>query len=167
MRGMEGKRVKKCYEENAKIYGVKWDGRNYDKENWVSDNDVNRFLSIGNSLLYGICQAAIIAFGMSPGLGFIHNGGSRSFVFDVADLYKEKIIIPTAFKTVGDHGVDEDILTSCRELLIQSNFMKKLAADISMLFKFNDISAKIPVDVGLWNLNDCVELGINYSREVN
>ena len=45
--------------------------------------------------------------------------------------------------------------------------MKKLAADISMLFKFNDISAKIPVDVGLWNLNNCVELGINYSREVN
>lgn len=167
MRGMEGKCVKKCYEENAKIYGVKWDGRNYDKENWDSDNDVNRFLSIGNSLLYGICQAAIIAFGMSPGLGFIHNGGSRSFVFDVADLYKEEIIIPTAFKTAGDHGVDEDILTSCRELLIQSKFMKKLAADISMLFKFNDISAKIPVDVGLWNLNDCVELGINYSREVN
>ena len=71
MRGMEGTRVKKCYEENAKQYGVEWNGRDYDKDNWDSGNNVNRFLSMGNSLLYGVCQAAIVALGFTPGLGFI------------------------------------------------------------------------------------------------
>ena len=101
MRGMEGTRVKKCYEENAKQYGVEWNGRDYDKDNWDSGNNVNRFLSMGNSLLYGVCQAAIVALGFTPGLGFIHNGGARSFVFDIADLYKEKYIVPMAFENSG------------------------------------------------------------------
>ena len=44
MRGMEGTRVKNCYEDNAKQYGVEWNGRDYDKDNWDSGNNVNRFL---------------------------------------------------------------------------------------------------------------------------
>lgn len=164
MRGMEGTRVKNCYEDNAKQYGVEWNGRDYDKDNWDSENNVNRFLSMGNSLLYGICQAAIVALGFTPGLGFIHNGGSRSFVFDIADLYKEKYIVPMAFKLAGENGVDEDVLINCREFFIQDKFMKRLAANLSSLFSFSDINSKIPVDVGLWNLKDCVELGINYGR---
>ena len=164
MRGTEGKRVKEKYKELAEQYGIDWDGRDYDQNDWDSSNDVNRFLSMGNSLLYGICQAAIIAFGMSPGLGFIHNGGSRSFVFDIADLYKEEFIFPVAFRLAAEHGNEEDMRTACREMFVNGKLMKKIAKNLSTLFQFDDINAKTPVDVGLWNLEDCVELGVNYSK---
>lgn len=167
MRGMEGKRVKQCYKENAEKYGVEWDGRNYDKEDWNAGSNVNRFLSMGNSILYGICQAGIISFGMSPGLGFIHNGGSRSFVFDIADLYKERFVIPMAFKLASENSVDEDMFNNCRKLFVQNKFMKNLASDLSTLFSFTDLNAKLPVDVGLWNLHDCVSLGVNYDDRRN
>lgn len=164
MRGTEGKRVKERYRELAGQYGVDWDGREYDQDEWDSSNDVNRFLSMGNSLLYGICQAAIIAFGMSPGLGFIHNGGSRSFVFDIADLYKEEFIFPVAFRLAAEHGNDDDMRAACREMFVNGKLMKRIAKNFSTLFQFDDINAKTPVDVGLWNLDDCVELGVNYSK---
>ena len=165
MRGIEGKRVKrKSNRELAEQYEIDWDGREYNKDEWDSSNDVNRFLSMGNSLLYGICQAAIIAFGMSPGLGFIHNGSSRSFVFDIADLYKEEFIFPAAFRLAAEHGNDDDMRAACREIFVSGKLMKRIAKNLSTLFQFDDINAKTPVNVGLWNLEDCVELGINYGK---
>ncbi len=165
MRGMEGKRVKSLYKSEAEKYGINWEGRSYDTEDWESGSPINKFLSIGNSLLYGICQAAIISFGFSPGLGFIHNGGARSFVFDVADLYKEQVIIPTAFEIAAQNGNEEDMRLACRKNFVEFGLMKKISNDLSSLFKFDKINAKTPVNVGLWNIEDCVELGINYGGE--
>ena len=164
MRGIEGKRVKECYEKLSTKYNVPWNGRNYDIDNWDSGTPINRFLSMGNSLIYGICQAAIITFGLSPGLGFIHNGACRSFVYDIADLYKEKYIFPVAFETVSLCGDENTMRSACRKIFMKDNLMKKIACDLSILFQFSDLSAKLPVDVGLWNLQDCVVLGKNYSK---
>lgn len=164
MRGMEGKRVKQRYQELAEKYGVKWDGREYQQDDWDASTDINRFLSIGNSLLYGICQAAIVTFGFSPGLGFIHNGASRSFVYDIADLYKEDTVFPAAFRIASEHGTDEDMRTACREMFVNEKLMKKISKNLSTLFEFDDINAKTPVNIGLWNLDDCVGLGVNYSK---
>lgn len=159
MRGMEGKRVKDAYEKHAEENNVEWDGRRYN-----DDTSANKMLMIGNSLLYGICQAAIISFGMSPGLGFIHNGDARSFVYDVADLYKEKIVIPTAFKLASKKMNEKDALEEFRLTFSNFDLLKKISKDLQTLFKFDDLTAKLPIDVGLWNISDCVASTVNYGN---
>lgn len=164
MRGMEGKRVKELYRTCAEEYDVEWSGREYDIDDFDSGSCVNRLLTVGNQLLYDICQAAIISFGLSPGLGFIHNGHARSFVYDVADLYKEKMVIPTAFWLAAENVSEDEMRTQCRKVFYECNLMKNIAKDLAELFKFDDITSKLPVDVGLWDVTDCVNQGINYGK---
>jgi CRISPR-associated protein Cas1 len=65
---------------------------------YESGTEINKALSAANVCLYGLCHSAIVALGLSPGLGFIHTGHERSFVYDIADLYKAEIAIPVAFE---------------------------------------------------------------------
>ena len=85
LRGMEGIRVRKAYELAARTTGVRWKKRSYKTEEWDQADPVNQALSEANALLYGLCHAAIVSLGYSPGLGFIHTGKQLSFVYDVAD----------------------------------------------------------------------------------
>lgn len=55
MRGMEGKRVKELYESYADKYGVAWNGRKYEQDNWDKADDINKMLTVGNHILYSIC----------------------------------------------------------------------------------------------------------------
>lgn len=40
--------------------------------------------------LYGVVHSVIVALGCSPALGFVHVDHERSFVYDIADLYKQR-----------------------------------------------------------------------------
>lgn len=102
IRGMEGARVRARYAELAQTYGVEWNGRDYDRSDWSSQDLINRAVSAANSCLYGLCHAAILMAGYSPALGFVHTGYAHAFVHDVADLYKMDIAVPTAFQVVAD-----------------------------------------------------------------
>ena len=107
LRGREGIRVRESYAQAAKKYGVVWQGRSYQRENWDWSDPVNRALSAGNSCLYGLVQAAILSGGYSPGLGFVHCGKQLSFVYDIADLYKAELVIPMAFRMAGESSAAE------------------------------------------------------------
>ena len=98
LRGREGSRVRKAYRTAAKKWDIPWNGREFDPDNFSSGDPVNQALSAGHACLYGLAHAVIAALGCSPGLGFIHVGHERSFVYDVADLYKAEITIPIAFE---------------------------------------------------------------------
>src|SRR5690554_5875285 len=102
LRGREGSRVREAYARASEASGVPWTGRSYDRNNWSNADPVNKALSVANSCLYGICHAAIVSLGYSPGLGFIHTGKLLSFVYDIADLYKVEITIPTAFHAAAE-----------------------------------------------------------------
>lgn len=97
IRGKEGARVRAAYRAAAAEHGIQWEGRSYDRSDWYGTDAVNRSLSCCAACLYGICHAAIAALGYSPALGFIHSGKQLSFVYDIADLYRAEIVIPTAF----------------------------------------------------------------------
>ncbi len=101
IRGREGIRVREAYASSFPRDRRPWTGRSYDRTNWAASDPVNRALSAANSCLYGICQAAILALGLSPAIGFIHTGKMLSFVYDVADLYKADVSIPIAFSMVA------------------------------------------------------------------
>ncbi len=86
LRGIEGARVKKMYELLARQYRVPWARRNYDHTNWGSGDVINRCLSSATACLYGLSEAAILAAGYAPAVGFIHTGKPQSFVYDIADI---------------------------------------------------------------------------------
>jgi len=97
LRGREGARVREAYARASRETGIPWRGRNYDRGCWEKADAVNRALSAGAAFLYGLCHAAIVSAGYSPALGFIHVGKQLSFVYDVADLYRTKVLVPAAF----------------------------------------------------------------------
>jgi len=86
LRGIEGARVRETYKLLAHQYGVEWKNRNYDHQQWDAADVPNRCLSSATSCLYGITEAAILAAGYAPAVGFIHTGKPLSFVYDIADL---------------------------------------------------------------------------------
>ncbi|MBI5248088.1 MAG: type I-E CRISPR-associated endonuclease Cas1 [Desulfomonile tiedjei] len=132
IRGKEGIRVREAYARASKETGVPWTGRSYDRKNWAASDPVNRALSAANSCLYGICQAAILALGLSPAIGFIHTGKMLSFVYDIADLYKTEISIPIAFSEAaeGSEHLETRARKASRDTFRKNMLLKKAVQDI-------------------------------------
>src|SRR5262249_22560236 len=61
VRGMEGLRVRQAYEKTAAQFGISWEGRAYDQEDWSLASPANRALSSAHACLYGVCHAAIVS----------------------------------------------------------------------------------------------------------
>ncbi len=132
IRGMEGARVRDAYAKASKETGVPWSGRSYTRDKWSNADPVNRALSTANSCLYGICHAAVVSAGFSPALGFIHTGKMLSFVYDVADLYKTEITIPTAFHAAaeGADGLERRVRLACRDTFASTRLLARIIPDI-------------------------------------
>lgn len=137
IRGMEGIRVKKAYALAAKAAGIPWKSRSYKRDNWEEADFVNRALSIANSVLYGLCHAAIVSLGLSPALGFVHTGKQLSFVYDVADLYKTETTIPAAFEAAAqqDGPLDRTVRILCRKYFRQARILNRIPEDMERLLK--------------------------------
>jgi CRISP-associated protein Cas1 len=101
LRGIEGARVRETYRLLAHRHGVKWDGRNYDPHEWSTADVVNRCLSSATAALYGVTEAAVLAAGYLPAIGFLHTGKPQSFVYDIADIVKFETVVPEAFRVAA------------------------------------------------------------------
>ena len=101
LRGIEGARVREMCKALAARHGVNWDKREYDPHKWGSANAVNRCLSAATAALYGITEAAVLAAGYAPAIGFLHTGKPQSFVYDIADLFKFEAVVPEAFRVAA------------------------------------------------------------------
>ena len=142
LRGMEGARVKAAYAQAAQQNGIKWSGRQYNRDTWEAADPVNRALSAANALLNGICHAAIVSGGYSPALGFIHTGRQLSFVYDIAALYKTELTVPAAFETVAESSanVEKRVRTLCRERFRQARLLSRILPDIDGLLEIEEPS---------------------------
>lgn len=147
VRGMEGVRVRQAYAEAAKKYGVAWEGRNYNRGYWSETDPVNRALSAANACLNGICHAAVLSAGYSPGLGFIHQGKQLAFVYDIADLYKAKLTVPVAFSTAAEEpkNLESVVRKRCRTAFKNMRFLERILPDIE---KALDIEGEMPLPDG-------------------
>ncbi|WP_445341917.1 type I-E CRISPR-associated endonuclease Cas1e [Bifidobacterium sp. ESL0827] len=135
LRGREGARIRQVYRHWSELTGVPWDKRTYDHEDFDVGNEINKALSAAHTCLYGIAHSVIVALGCSPGLGFVHVGHERSFVYDVADLYKAEISIPVAFKTAAKQPDDIGSATrhAMRDAVYDLSLMRRMARDIPRL----------------------------------
>lgn len=101
LRGIEGVRVREMYRLLAQRHRVRWDGRQYDPGDWSGADLINRCLSAATAALYGITEAAILAAGYAPAIGFLHSGKPQSFVYDIADIVKFETVVPEAFRVAA------------------------------------------------------------------
>jgi CRISPR-associated protein Cas1 len=128
LRGIEGARVRETYKLLARQFGVEWRARRYDPEDWDSADVPNRCLSSATSCLYGITEAAVLAAGYAPAVGFIHTGKPLSFVYDIADLVKFETVVPIAFKIAARNprSADREVRLACRDMFRQTDLLSKL-----------------------------------------
>jgi CRISP-associated protein Cas1 len=135
LRGIEGARVRKMYEILARQHGVEWKRRNYDHTEWESGDVPNRCLSSATSCLYGICEAAILAAGYAPAVGFIHTGKPQSFVYDVADIFKFETVVPVAFRVASKHprNPEREVRLACRDVFRQSKLLQRIIPTIEQV----------------------------------
>lgn len=169
LRGREGARIRNLYRQEAKRYEIDWTKRDYDPNNYEDGSPVNKALSAANVALYGICHSVIVALGMSPGLGFVHTGHDKSFVYDIADLYKAEYTIPLAFKLASEVTEDEDIgrlaRLRLRDKCVDGKLMKKIVKDLQYLMEINP-EDDIKIDtINLWDeKGKLVKYGVNYTE---
>jgi len=100
LRGIEGARVKELYKITADRFGVAWNGRRYDRANPNAADLPNQAINHAASAVEGAAAIAVTATATIPQLGFIHEDSGQSFVLDVADLHRDKVTIPAAFRAV-------------------------------------------------------------------
>lgn len=141
LRGIEGARVRETYKLLAKQYGVEWAGRNYDVKDWNKGDVANKCLSAATSCLYGITEAAILAAGYAPAVGFIHTGKPLSFVYDIADIFKFDLVVPIAFRIAGKkpHNPDREVRLACRDIFRSSNVLAKIIPTIEEVLSAGEI----------------------------
>lgn len=186
LRGREGARVRRVYREQAQRTGVPWGKRHYDPADFNASDPVNQALSAANTALYGVVHAVIVVLGCSPGLGFIHTGHERSFVYDVADLYKAETSIPTAFDVVAKDPMDiaAETRRAMRDTMYDRSFLDRCVSDIRRLLLPPEEAESVESEsdsgtstmasywdedlVKLWDESgDAIEGGVNYADDLD
>ena len=173
LRGREGSRIRVAYRKASVETGVPWNGREYDPDDYSGSDAVNKALSAAHACLYGVCHSVIVAMGCSPGLGFVHTGHERSFVYDIADLYKAEITIPIAFKVASMQSSDIGATTRryVRDAIANGHILEQIASDIKKLLLVNASKSNSDIDyeinvIHLWDeKNGFVRSGVSYSDD--
>ena len=158
LRGREGARVKSAYHDEAERAGVEWRRRDYDPSDFASGDGLNQALSAATACLYGVVHAVVVALGASPALGFVHTGHDKSFVYDVADLYKVEIAVPVAFGVAATHenvDVPSETRRRMRDAIHTTKLIERCARDVRrLLLEDSDPSDDTGEDSGVVQLWD-------------
>jgi CRISPR-associated endonuclease Cas1 len=114
--GFEGQFSKACYKvfaEMAGESGFRRDAGTGDSGTSLEADPqrmVNRLIDHGNYLCYGIAGAALWGLGIPPHMSVFH-GKTRAggLVFDVADSFKDAVVLPCAFAAPRDKDNHENM----------------------------------------------------------
>jgi CRISP-associated protein Cas1 len=134
LRGKEGYRVRELYGALSEEFNVPWTGRN--SSGMIipeAPTGVNFMLNVANKWLYSLCLSVITTMGYIPSLGFIHADGKIPFVYDIADLYKEKYTIRACFEVYGQ--TRQENLDYLKEILVERIVKDKLLRQIPLDLK--------------------------------
>lgn len=142
LRGIEGARVRQTYQLLAKKYGVEWKARNYDTSEWDKGDIPNRCLSAATACLYGVTEAAVLAAGYAPAVGFIHTGKPLSFIYDVADVFKFETVVPVAFRIAAKnpHNAEQQVRLGCRDAFRETRLLERIIPTIEEMLAAGEIT---------------------------
>jgi CRISPR-associated protein Cas1 len=140
LRGIEGVRVREMYKQLAAVHGIRWNGRRYDPVEWDKADFANRALSSATACLYGLCEAAVLAAGYAPAIGFLHRGKPLSFVYDIADIFKFDTVVPAAFAVASTHErgqakgpIERGVRMACRDAFRKTGMIERIIPVIGEL----------------------------------
>ena len=140
LRGMEGARMKRTYRNLARRYGIAWRGRRYDRANPQTGDIPNQAINHASAAVTAAAVIAVTSVGAIPQLGFIHEHSGEAFALDIADLFRDTVLLPAAFKAakvaMTTPGVDLERLTrrSTGELLQKERVIPKMIGRTKLLF---------------------------------
>lgn len=148
LRGIEGARVRETYKRIAAKHGVRWEARNYDPTDWDQSDIPNRCLSAATACLYGVTEAAVLAAGYAPAIGFIHTGKPLSFVYDVADVYKFETVVPVAFRIAANCPVnaEQKVRHACRDMFRETRLLERIIPGIEDMLAAGEITKPEPFE---------------------
>lgn len=146
LRGIEGVRVRKMYQLLAQRHGLTWKARNYDHTQWGSGDIANRCVSAANACLYGITEAAVLAAGYAPAVGFIHTGKPLSFVYDIADIFKFDTVTPLAFRIAAKKPAEpeREVRLACRNIFRESKLLSRIIPLIEEVLAAGELTPPEP-----------------------
>lgn len=151
LRGIEGARVRQSYKLLAQAHGVNWTRRSYDPKDWEAGDVPNRCLSAATACLHGLTEAAVLAAGYAPAIGFLHSGKPLSFVYDIADLWKIDTVVPEAFRIAGlaargklDMSPDRAVRLACRDVFRKSGLLARIIPRIEEVLEAGDLPRPEP-----------------------
>jgi len=99
LRGIEGSRMRRTYQNLSQRYGIEWRGRRFDRANPLSADIPNQAINHASVAVTAAAVIAVIAVGAIPQLGFIHEQSGDAFALDIADLFRDTILLPAAFSS--------------------------------------------------------------------
>ena len=69
-----------------------------------------------------------------------------SFVYDIADLYKTEVAVPTAFRTAKESQLEVERRTriACRDAFYESKLMSRILPDIAEVLDASDDIGEYP-----------------------
>ena len=102
LRGIEGARMRRTYQNLAQKHGVTWRRRLYDRANPLSADIPNQAINHASVAVTAAAVIAVTAVGAIPQLGFIHEHSGDAFALDIADLFRDTILLPAAFGAAAD-----------------------------------------------------------------
>lgn len=151
LRGIEGARVRRMYELLAQRHGVQWNRRAYDRGDWDAADLPNRCLSAATACLHGLAEAAVLAAGYAPAIGFLHTGRPLSFVYDIADIFKFETVVPVAFQTAAqavrgrlDLPVESAVRRGCRDVFRKTSLLERLIPTIEEVLSAGELPPPEP-----------------------
>jgi CRISPR-associated protein Cas1 len=154
LRGIEGVRVRELYKGLANQFGVRWLRRDYNPSKFDQSDIPNQCLSAATSCLYGITEAAVLAAGYAPAIGFLHTGKPLSFVYDIADLFKFETVVPEAFRVAAafekgklDRPPEMATRHACRDAFRRTRLLARIIPLIEEILSAGELPPpKIPAD---------------------
>lgn len=102
LRGIEGSRARQSYQNIARQYGIPWKARRYDRSNPTRADIPNQAINHASVAVTSAAVIAVTAIGAIPQLGFIHESSGEAFALDIADLFRDTVLLPAAFQSAKD-----------------------------------------------------------------
>ncbi len=113
----EGEWAKKLYAVLARHYHLEFRREDGKRSKETTEDRINGFLDHGNYIAYGYAAVALHGLGIPFALPVLHGKTRRgALVFDVADLIKDGLVMPLAFR----HGKKNSKDNAFRAELIQT-----------------------------------------------
>ena len=146
LRGIEGARVKETYRLLAQRHGISWHGRHYDRDKPDEADLPNQAINHAATAVQAAAVIAVQTMAAIPQLGFIHEDSGQSFVLDIADLFRDSVVLPIAFTvakqaTTDTQTIDRLVRREAARVFHQKSVIPTMIDKIKLVLRLEESNA--------------------------